>query len=76
MDLIYDEELRNSTGIVPVGASVKEAMNTVKEKLGFDLAMPEGRQNFSRFIKQRLIDELKDDGILIDYDVTPDLEES
>ena len=47
-------------------------MNAVKEQFGFDLAMPEGRQNFSRFIKQRIVDDIKDEGILIDYDVTPD----
>ena len=72
MDLIYDDEIRPLTGLVPEGASVKDAMNAVKEQLGFDLAMPEGRQNFSRFFKQHIVQSMKDEGILIDYDVTPD----
>ena len=46
MDLIYDDEIRNSTGLAPVGRLAKDAMNVAKEQLGFDLAMPEGRQNF------------------------------
>ena len=37
-----------------------------------DIARPEDRQRFSRLIKQQIIDNLKDGGILIDYDVTPD----
>ena len=72
MDLIYDDEIRPQTGLVPVGASAKDAMNAIKEQHGFDLAMPEGRQNFSRFIKQHIVQSMKDEEILIDYDVTPD----
>ena len=72
MNLIYDDRMRRRLGIVPGGGSTKDAMNAVKELLGFDLAMPEGRQSFSRYIKQRIVDSVKDDGILIDYDVTPD----
>ena len=72
MNLIYDDRMRRRLGIVPGGGSTKDAMNAVKEQFGFDLAMPEGRQNFSRFIKQQIVKEIKDEGILIDYDVTPD----
>tara|TARA_B100000035_G_scaffold311150_1_gene320205 strand:+ start:13471 stop:14628 length:1158 start_codon:yes stop_codon:yes gene_type:complete len=47
-------------------------INRIKDRYGYDIAKPEDRQKFSRFIKQQIINDLKEGGILIDYDVTPD----
>lgn len=57
MDLIYDDE---------------GAIDRLKDEHGYDIAKPEDRQKFSRFVKQQIINDLKEGGILIDYDVTPD----
>ena len=71
MDLIYNDKKINF-GLFPANMSQDDKVQYLKMHAAIDIARPEDRQRFSRLIKQQIIDNLKDEGILIDYDVTPD----
>jgi DNA primase catalytic subunit len=70
MDLIYNDE--HDIGLFPMNMSQDDNKIQHLKNIGYDIAKPEDRQRFSRFIKQKIVDNIKDEGILIDYDVTPD----
>ena len=73
MDLIYNDSLRSQVNeLWPHDSSIDEAIDILKDEHDCDITRPEDRQKFSRFIKQKIINHLKETGILIDYDVTPD----
>ena len=71
MDLIYNDKKINF-GLFPANMSQDDKIQYLKMHAAIDIARPEDRQRFSRLIKQQIIDDIKDEGILIDYDVTPD----
>ena len=71
MDLIYNDKEINF-GLFPANMSQDDKVEYLKMHAALDIARPEHRQRFSRLIKQQIIDDLRYEGILIDYDVTPD----